>query len=550
MDNVEINKKLWKICENFKNKTEIKQDYIEYISVLIIIKYFLEKSFEYIYINRNHFYIGDFIDSAKQEYCKKINDEELFSNIDFKSLKSYRNVGEKNILSKTIEEINEIFSNVPSKKTIANAYEYVLEQAIYRDDITKQKGEFHTPEEIANIMAKLVIDKNNVSVYDPICGSGNLLINAAKHFNVKIYGKENNINYYNIFKTRLILNEIDNKNIIFEKKRDTLKKDFYVDIAMSNPPFSDRTWKENNTLKDEYFKKILHPTTTGEYYYVLNMLEKLKPGGKMAVILPHGVLFRENEKKVREQLVNLNLIRAIIGLPENLFHGTRMAVIIMILCKDRTDDGIMFIDASKEFENDRKNNILTKEYQDKIVNTYLSNKKIANYSCLASKEEIIKNNFDLTIKKYVYKKENRKEEVNKDILIKNVADLKAEQENLEENIKDVLEVLGYKDIGEVKKSENKIQEENVAYYVEEAMKQLYILPKKESRELDYYVIGSRIKRARIKKNLTQEELSERLDISVAFYSRVERGVSHINLKRLYQICEILDVTVSEILEGK
>lgn len=538
----EVNKRLWKICDNFKNKTEIKKNYIVYISLLLFLKYSMSESeFSIIYKEKSNYYIADIIDEISENFIKRQNDKNLFSNIKFKTIKTYRALGEVSIITKTIEEIFSLSYDISDKKSIAKAYDYILEQAVYRNDIIKSIGEFHTPTEIANVMVNLIINKDNINVYDPICGSGNLLVTAAEHHNVHIYGKENNLDYYNILKTRMLLNEIDSSNIIYGN--DSTIEKVKADIIISNPPFADRTWKDNAMLKDTVFNYNSLQFIVGDYIYVLNMLDELNENGKMAVILPHGVLFRENEKRIRERLISGNFIESIIGLPENLFYGTRIPVIIMIISKNRKEENVLFIDASQDYESDRKNNILLDEYQEKIISTYKNKSNIEDYSYLASKNEIIKNGFDLTIKKYIQKKAQF-EIVDKIQLNQNVKKLKLEQERLEENIKDVLEALGYADIGEsqiIKEVDKKNKKEFHNKYKEHL---------KGDGNINYNLIGANIKEARIRRKMTQEELAEIMEVSVAFLARIERGASQINLKRLIQICQILNISENEILNIK
>ena len=212
---------------------------------------------------------------------------------------------------------------------------------------------------------------------------------------------ENNFDYYNILKKRLLLDGIDSSKIVY---KDRYMENIRPNVILANPPFSIKNWKENALLKNTMVKYSALHSVVGDYIYVLNMFELLDEKGKMAVILPHGVLFRENEKLIRERLIDANCIDAIIGLPENLFNNTRIPVIIMVMSKNREEGNVLFIDASQDYENDKKNNILSKEYQDKIVSTYKEKRDIENYSYLASKEEIINNKFDLTIKKYIQKR--------------------------------------------------------------------------------------------------------------------------------------------------
>ena len=517
MRQAQINEKLWQICENFKNKTEIKNNYIVYISAILVLMHYSKYTFAKIYKNRKNFYIGDEIDKELENI---IEDKNLFSDIKFKNIQIYRDLGEENIISKTIKDLYNISNDVEDEENIGKAYDYILEQVVYRNDILKEDGAFHTPAEIAKIMTELAINHKGEKVYDPICGSGNFLKSAVEYKQADIYGRETNLGYYNIIKTRLLLNGIDTKNIVYDDKA---LKNIKANVILTNPPFSDKSWK-NNELNEN--------STVGEF--VVSLLGKLDEDGRMAVILPHGVLFKENEKRVREILINENYIESIVGLPENLFYNTRIPVIIMFISKNRKDENVLFIDASQDYESDKKNNILSKKYQDEIIKTYREKKEIEDYSHLAPKEEILNNNYDLTIKKYIFKKK-KEEVVDKDGLIQKVKKLKDEQDILEENIKDVLEALGYIDIGEKKPSmAHSKSSENL---------------ETTNKEIDYSEIAKRIERARIEKGITKYRLALELDMSAAYLSRIERGVSTLSVKTLMQICDALGVPESYILRG-
>lgn len=521
-----INTQLWKICTSFKEKTDIKKNYIIYISALLYLRYyksFYYNDFDELYNRKNDYYIDDDIDSK----IKNIQnyDKYLFSNIHFKSIVTYRDLGETNILTQIITDIKNL-TDKTSKQAIAEAYEYVLKQAIVKNDILKQNGEFYTPLEITNLMANLIIEEDNKTIYDPVCGSGNFIKSAMNKCKGEVFGEEKNLDYYNICKTRLLLNDIKDENIIYEKENKLLQN-IKFDYILSNPPFSEKNWIEKiyDSKDYEIFNSYkLKPSSVGDYAYVIKMLSRLKCDGKMAVILPHGVLFRENEKEVRKRLIQENYIEAIIGLPDNLFYTTRMSVIILIISKNKKNENIFIIDASEDYSNDKKNKVLSPKYQDRIIEVYKNKTEIKDYSRIISTKDVINNDFNLTIKKYINKDDKRNSIENKDI-IQHLIKLEKERKILEDNIKNVLEVLGYKEIVDLQQ----ITKENNNY------------------DVDYKVIGSNIKKARIKNKLTQEEVAEKLCLSVKYISRIENGTGGLRLESLVKFSKVLGVSLGEIL---
>ena len=524
----EVNKELWDICEDFRIQTSTNNYYLDYISALLYVIYYKDDeldSLKKLYATRKSFYIGENIDLLV-EYVKREN-ENLFYDIKFSEIKIYRNIGEENILSKVIERLYNLIMNIQikfgeSKKYMSEAYKYILIQIFANGNISLRNGEVYTPTGIAKTMIGcLNIEKSNVHIYDPYCGTGNILINIPSE-NI-VYGEEESQVAYNICMTSLILNNNKNKYIKFndyEERNDLQKK---YDYIVSNPPFIERSLRNkmihNQKILYNYGSEFL---AAGDYAYVISMFEKLVDSGKMAVILPHGALFRETEKEVRKYLINNNKIEAIIGLPENMFFGTRISVIIMILAKNKTNDDIVFIDASKEFKSKRKINILEKSNQEKIINTYLERKEIVEYSHVAKVSEIIQNDFNLTIKKYIRKKEKKKK-IEKNKIIENIDNLEKEIDILEENIKDVLEKLEMNDILKTYKNNNSIS------------------------NVDYIKIGSNIREIRKRMNYSLEKLADKLDMSLLLLNRIERGMSKVSLDSLVKISNILQIPIEELL---
>lgn len=528
--NDEINKELWNICRNFKLQTNFDTNYMDYISALLYITYYNDdnhRTLNELYSIRKNYYIGEEIDE-KLKNILNYKDRDLFSNIRFKEIKAHRNIGEENILSNVINRIYNLVKETENKynesqKYILEAYKYAIIQYM-SNNIKLRGGESYTPTGIAKVMVEcLQIDDEYKTIIDPYCGTGNILLNIPNYKNLELYGREENINAYNLCKTVLLLSEKNNENIKLNnlEEKENFNKKF--DYIISNPPFLERELERrmirNRKLREYYGISNLAP---GDYSYIFNMFERLTPNGKMAVILPHGVLFRESEKVAREYLIKNNIVDAVIGLPENIFFGTKISVIIMILSKNKKDSNILFIDASKDFLNKKKINILENKEQQKIISTYINRKDVAGYCKNISINKIIENDYNLSIKKYV-KKEVKKQKIKKDELIKDLEMLEREKNILEENIKDVLEKLEIEDV-------LKTYETTVTY-----------------SEVDYIRIGENIRKARIKKGYTCEEVCEKLQITPHFLLRIEYGRSRITLDRIVEICKVLDVSVEELV---
>ena len=330
------------------------------------------------------------------------------------------------------------------KLMIVDAYQYILEEIIKKNDIIKEKWEFYTPLCITNLISDMIVN-NDSYIFDPHCGSGNLLISACRNGKNKVVGIEREVSIYNICMTNLLLHNIDNTHIMTQEY--IVDTNIEYDIILSNPPFSQKNWMHEFDESDlrYIYKYGLRETSVADYAYVLRMLNHLSKEGKMAVVLPLGVLFRENEKHVRKNLIKDNWIDAIIGLPENLFYSNRIAVIILVLSKCKTDDKVLFIDASREYINYRKNNVLTEKMKNKIVNIYNNRdeKIIEQENCfyLASKKEIEDNDFNLSINRYVRLNSYKKRSINREEILKNINKLESEKLSLESKISDILKSL-------------------------------------------------------------------------------------------------------------
>jgi type I restriction enzyme M protein len=251
-------------------------------------------------------------------------------------------------------------------------------------------------------------------IYDPTCGSGSLLIKASKEIgskNFRLYGQEKNGQTQALCKMNMFLHEINDAVIEWGDTirnplhlQDNLLKTF--DVVVANPPFSLDKWGADFAENDP-FMRFNHyevpPKSKGDYAFVIHMIKSLNEHGRMGVVLPHGVLFRgASEGKIRQKLIEQNLLDAIIGLPANLFFGTGIPAVILILKKNRTNKDVLFIDSSNEdVEKGKNQNILTTENINKIVETYKNRSEIEKYSHVATLEEIQENDYNLNIPRYV-----------------------------------------------------------------------------------------------------------------------------------------------------
>lgn len=350
-------------------------------------------------------------ESINQNTDEKIN---LFEELDIKSKKLGKNTKEINTtLGRVLQKISEIDFQLGDTKNdvLGDAYEYLISQ--FAANSGKKGGEFYTPQAVSTILARIVSHGKDIikKAYDPTCGSGSLLLRISKETNVKEYrGQELNPTTYNLARMNLMLHNVPIKNFSI-KNGNTLEEPFFMDekfdAIVANPPYSAHWSSNKEYLKnDPRFKDYgkLAPKSKADYAFIQHGLYYLSNDGVMAVVLPHGVLFRgSGEAVIREYLIKeLNCIDGVIGLSSNLFYNTGIPTMIYIIRKDRKpDDDIVFIDASNEFEKGKKQNYLTDEHVDKIVNTYFEREEIDKYSHLTSLGEIEENDYNLNIPHYV-----------------------------------------------------------------------------------------------------------------------------------------------------
>ena len=305
-------------------------------------------------------------------------------------------------------------------------YEYLIEK--FAANAGKKAGEFYTPHEVSLLMSEIVAnhlkDKNEIKIYDPTSGSGSLLINIghciAKYIeddnNIKYYAQELKENTYNLTRMNLVMRGIKPDNIV-TRNGDTLEDDWpyfddndptntydplYVDAVVSNPPYS-QAWDPSGKEHDPRYNRFgLAPKGKADYAFLLHDLYHIKPDGIMTIVLPHGVLFRGGEEgEIRKNLIENNHIDTIIGLPANIFFGTGIPTIIMVLKQHRENTDVLIIDASKGFVKEGKNNKLRASDIKRVSDTVIRRESVEKYAKVVDREEIRANEYNLNIPRYV-----------------------------------------------------------------------------------------------------------------------------------------------------
>jgi type I restriction enzyme M protein len=381
----------------------------------------------------------------------------VFRNIDFNS---EANLGQTKERNKRLKDLLEDFANetidlrpsrVGKQDIIGNTYQYLIGR--FASDAGKKGGEFYTPGEVSELLARLLAPKQGSRICDPTCGSGSLLIQVGDQVgdnDFSLYGQEMNGSTWALCRMNMLVHNKDAARIEWGDtignpkliEKDSLMK---FDVVVANPPFSLDKWGAESADADKFhrFNRGVPPKSKGDYAFISHMIESAKEdGGRVGVIAPHGVLFRGGaEGRIRKALIEENLLDAVIGLPEKLFFGTGIPAVIMLFKKGRSTKDVLFIDASGEFVEGTNQNKLGEEQIKKIVATYRAFQTMPKYASRATREEIAENDFNLNIPRYVDTFEAEKE-----------VDLKAvelEIEGLEKHLADVRkQMAGYlKELG-------------------------------------------------------------------------------------------------------
>lgn len=501
----EINNIVWKACDTFRGVIDPSQ-YKDYILTMLFIKYvsdvhrdiydanmkkynndierveramkyerFVVKkhcTFEYLFEHRNDSNIGELINIAladlEESNREKLGGEDgsgIFRNIDFNS----GNLGDAKDKTQRLKNLLIDFndskldlrpSHLEGRDIIGDAYEFLISN--FASDAGKKAGEFYTPSEVSTLLAKLTKSNPGARICDPTCGSGSLLIKAAKEIgsdNFSLYGQEANGSTWALAVMNMFLHGFDNATIRWGdtignpklKEGDTLMK---FDTVVANPPFSLDKWGAENAPSDPYnrFWRGVPPKSKGDWAFISHMIETAYEGkGKVGVVVPHGVLFRgAAEGKIRQKTIEENLLEAVIGLPANLFFGTGIPAAIIIFNKGKAENkNVLFIDSSKHFEAGKNQNKLRTEDINHIVETYkkFNSGKLTTgiveekYSYVATFDEIKENEFNLNIPRYVDTFEEE-EEIDITSVQKRIDELEKELVDVRKEMKKYLDELG------------------------------------------------------------------------------------------------------------
>ena len=454
----DINNAAWAACDTFRGVMDAA-GYKDYILVMLFLKYISDvwkdhyeqyqeqykgddkrirrkldrerfvlpegASFYDIYEKRGEANIGEQINIALDaiESQNKAKLDGVFRNIDFNSEANLGSTKDRNRrLKLLLEDFNkpqlDMSPSRISEDVIGNAYIYLIER--FAADAGKKAGEFYTPHKVSELVARLCQPRAGDRICDPACGSGGLLIEAAKAVgdkNYSIYGMEANGSTWALCRMNMFLHQADsariewcntltNPNLVEEDK---LMK---FDAIVANPPFSLDKWGADEAQNDMWnrFWRGVPPKSKGDYAFISHMIEAaIEKKGRVAVVAPHGVLFRgAAEGRIRKQLIEDNLLDAVIGLPGNLFPTTSIPVAILVFDRSREKGGtnekrksVLFIDASREYQPGKRQNALLDEHLDKILKTYKARKAVDKYAHLASRKEIAENDYNLNIPRYV-----------------------------------------------------------------------------------------------------------------------------------------------------
>jgi type I restriction enzyme M protein len=454
----EIFNVVWTACDTFRGSIDPAQ-YKDYILTMLFVKYLsdIRKSrlteyekkfigekdaklrieramarerftiaedctFDFLYAHRSESEIGQLINTVleKIEDANKAKLHNVFRNIDFNS---EANLGKPRQRNERLKKLLEGFASdnldlrperVGHMDVVGDVYEFLIGR--FAAQAGKKAGEFYTPKEVSVTLAKLVNPKPGDRICDPTCGSGSLLIKAAAEVGSRdfsLFGQEMNGSTWALCKMNMFLHEVDSARIEWE---DTIRHPLLVEndalmkfeIVIANPPFSLDQWGQDGAANDRFgrFARGIPPKSKGDWAFILHMLATAVDGkGRVGVVVPHGVLFRgASEGAIRKSVIEDNLLDAVVGLPGNLFYGAGIPAALLIFDKTRKhkDKGnVLFIDASREFEQGTNQNRLRPEDIDKIIVTYRARKEVAKYSHRAPYAEIEENEFNLNIPRYV-----------------------------------------------------------------------------------------------------------------------------------------------------
>ena len=418
-----------------------------------------------LYERRNRPNIGELINVTLDaiEEANKLKLEGVFRNIDFNSESNLGKTKERNRLLKLLlEDFHkpelDLRPSRVSEDVIGNSYIYLIER--FASDAGKKAGEFYTPHKVSELLAKLAQPKKGDRICDPACGSGGLLIEAGREVGDRdfaLFGMEVNGSTWALARMNMFLHGMDSARIEWCNtltspalvENDRLMK---FNIVVANPPFSLDKWGADDASNDRFkrFWRGVPPKSKGDFAFISHMIEAaLEKEGRVAVVVPHGVLFRGGaEGRIRQKLIEDNALDAVIGLPANLFPTTSIPVAILVFDRSREKGGVnesrrevMFIDASREYQSGKNRNNLLEEHINKIVATYKARKDEDKYAHVAKFDEIKENEFNLNIPRYVDTFEEE-EQIDVAAVQKEIDQLEGELVEVRAKMKQYLKELG------------------------------------------------------------------------------------------------------------
>ena len=488
----EINNVAWRACDTFRGVVDA-ENYRNYILVMLFWKYVSDVwrdhrdaylaeyngdearvarrlsrerfqlpdgcDFLSLYAQRTSIDIGERINIALAEIeeANKAKLEGVFREVDFNSEIKLGQTKDRNARLKLILEdfadprLDLRPSVIGSEDVIGNVYEYLLER--FASDAGKKAGEFYTPAAVSRLLAQLLDPKKGDTICDPACGSGSLLIQVGQQADERdfaLFGQEMNGTTHALCRMNMFLHGMDSFRIEWG---DTLRNPRLVeadhlvkfDIVVANPPFSLDKWGQDAAEADPYLRyhRGIPPKSKGDFAFISHMIESAREGtGRVGVVVPHGVLFRgAAEGKIRRKFIEENLLEAVIGLPANLFFGTGIPAAILLFNKGKNHGDVLFIDASREFQDAKNQNVLADTHLDKIVATYQAFQTVEKYAYRATPQELADNEFNLNIPRYVDTFEEE-EEIDLDKVKAEIVQLETELTAVRAKMQDYLKELG------------------------------------------------------------------------------------------------------------
>jgi type I restriction enzyme M protein len=453
----EINNIVWKACDTFRGAVD-PSEYKNYILTMLFVKYLSDlwkdkkreysvryegdetrvqralarerfimpenSTFDALYEQRNADNIGEIINIALEdiEDANKTKLENVFRNIDFNSTPALGETRDRNRrLRQLLQDFNDprldlTPSHHAKRDVIGNVYMYLIEK--FAAGAGKKAGEFYTPQEVSRLLARLVEPQPGERICDPACGSGSLLIEVAdqvktpdgkKSLDYSLFGQESNGSTWALCRMNMFLHEMDAARIEW---CDTLNNPRLIEgdklmkfnVVVANPPFSLDKWGAEEAGHDKFgrFWRGIPPKSKADYAFISHMVEIAVAGARVGVIVPHGVLFRGgSEGAIRRRMIEENVLHAVIGLPTNLFFGTGIPAAILMFKKERETQDVLFIDASRDFSDDKRQNRLRPADIEKIFAAYTAYETVPKYAHRATPAELEENEWNLNIARYV-----------------------------------------------------------------------------------------------------------------------------------------------------